>query len=148
MIITKWTNDIMSKTRPPASWLEKALTRNRNAWSGHIQWNLRTRDTIGPKIWSLVERLSLSRRFIHSVISMELKQMSFLERLSLSRRVPYQRFHCWLISSFQLTFLGWSHFSVVLLEGLQLARRGNCCMAQEPDSSGTELKTHSHLRST
>ena len=29
--ITKWTNDIMSKTRPPASSLEKALARNRNA---------------------------------------------------------------------------------------------------------------------
>ena len=31
VITTKWTNDIMSKTRPPASSLEKALTRNRNA---------------------------------------------------------------------------------------------------------------------
>ena len=28
----------------------------------HIQWNLRTKDTLGPIVLSLVERLSLSRR--------------------------------------------------------------------------------------
>ena len=50
-----------------------------------IQWNLRTRDTLGLIVSSLVERLSLS---------MVLQQLSFVERSSLSQRVPYRRFHC------------------------------------------------------
>ena len=31
-------------------------------WHNYIQWNLRTRDTLGLIVLSLVERLSLSRR--------------------------------------------------------------------------------------
>ena len=62
----------------------------------HLQWNLRTRDTMRPMILSLVERSSLSRRSNNTLkyISMGLKQVSFVERSSLSRRVPYWRFHC------------------------------------------------------
>ena len=47
-----------------------------------IQWNPRTRDTMGPTI---VERSSLSRR--STSISMGLKEVSFVERSSLSRRL-------------------------------------------------------------
>ena len=60
-----------------------------------LQWNLRTRDTLGLIVLSLVERLSLSRRYVYTlkIISTVLQQVPFVERLSLSQRVPYQRFH-------------------------------------------------------
>ena len=54
-----------------------------------LQWNLWTRDTMGPTILSLVERSSLSRRSNNWV--------PFVKRSSLSRRVPYQRFHSVLL---------------------------------------------------
>ena len=46
-----------------------------------ILWNLRTRDTLGLIVLSLVERLSL------------MVPQQFVERSSLSQRVPYQKFH-------------------------------------------------------
>ena len=65
-----------------------------------LQWNLQTRDTMGPTILSVVERSSLSRRSNKHLVSlversslsrrsnnsMGLKQVSFVERSSLSRR--------------------------------------------------------------
>ena len=33
------------------------------AWGPSIQWNLRTKDTLGTGVLSFVQRLSLSRRF-------------------------------------------------------------------------------------
>ena len=47
-----------------------------------IQWNLQTRDTMGPAILSVVERSSLSWRS-NRLYSMGLKQVSFVERSSL-----------------------------------------------------------------
>ena len=66
-----------------------------------LQWNLRTKDTMGPAILSLVERSSLSQRSNNRVSFVERSSLSqrsnnrvsFVERSSLSRRVPYRRFH-------------------------------------------------------
>ena len=40
----------------------QAHWRGRSSRTRYIQWNLRTRDTLGLIVLSLVERLSLSRR--------------------------------------------------------------------------------------
>ena len=79
-----------------------------------MQWNLRTRDTMGPKILSLVERSSLSRRW--NKRRMGLKQVPFVERSSLSWMVPYQRFHCILVRKMaQFRWFRYTFFACQLL---------------------------------
>jgi hypothetical protein len=114
----------------------------------HVQWNLRTIDTMGPTV--LRGRPYVGGQIIHC---MELKQVSFVERPSLSLMVHFQRFHCIMhtaLSGSNLRTLDSMWPSVLsLVESSSLSRRSHLSIStglkQVSLVESSSLSRRSHL---
>ena len=100
------------KQRDCSHWTETGKSgQHTTILQWYIQWNLWTRDTMGPK--------RLSTVYYVPVVPSQIIHETLVERSPLSRRVPYWRFHCNYIVQCEFTncffLVRWNHS--ISLEG-------------------------------